>query len=165
MRRDIHSSFLLWANLADTESYPTYSLIYFTEFVLSAISCFTTKAEREEHRERREEKRVIKKWEDEVLNSPNVFPLTPAPPTGGAGGMGGMGGMPTATPRTVTFNQLTGETPDLPLRDYSSSPNPSASTTHTAVEGVETPRTAPVEPSQAWFPPPPEKAHMRQSFH
>jgi hypothetical protein len=65
---------------------PTSSVLYFTQFILAIISCFSTKEEREAYRLRREEKkeeqaaeeRALREY-DEILKSPTFgMPMTPA---------------------------------------------------------------------------------------
>lgn len=54
-----------------------YSFLYFVEFVVVVHSCFITKEEREEILEQREEKRIEKEFEEEIMKSPSMIPMTP----------------------------------------------------------------------------------------
>lgn len=142
---------------------PTRSAIFFAEFAVSVISCFETKEEREQRRERREEKRALKEYEESILRSPSMIPMTPAPPMT-AGGM-----MTPYTPRTLAFNRLGGTSGDLPLRDHFSSPHPrrfhgeDAPPLASGAIGMahppsqSQPQPQPVPP-EMYFPPPPKKA-------
>ncbi|KAL2002711.1 hypothetical protein VTN02DRAFT_6142 [Thermoascus thermophilus] len=125
-------------------------LIFFAQLVLAVISCFMTKAEREERRERRAEKRALKEYEESILKTPTSYgyPMTPAPPM--------TGGLPPVTPRTLAFNRLDGPG-DLPLRNHFSTPHPPAAIQHVV---TLTMMDAGVNQSQSqiYFPPPPTKA-------
>ncbi|OJJ49325.1 hypothetical protein ASPZODRAFT_60124 [Penicilliopsis zonata CBS 506.65] len=69
--------------------------LYFVEFCVCVHSCFLTKEEKESRREQREEKRMEKEFEEMILKSPGMIPMTPAPRTGTFPSM--------MTPRTGNF--------------------------------------------------------------
>lgn len=114
------------------------------------ISCFATKAEREERKERRAEKRALKEYEESILKSPTSYgyPMMPAPPM--------TGGLPPVTPRTLAFNRLDGSG-DLPLRNHFSTPHPPAAIQHDVTVTMMDSGMNQSQP-QIYFPPPPKKA-------
>ncbi|KAJ5190533.1 uncharacterized protein N7498_009518 [Penicillium cinerascens] len=154
-------------------------VVYFVEFCISVHSCFITPEEREEILEQREEKKIEKEFEEEILKSPSMIPLTPGPPPPGHMNPGFMphhgmvprtpGFPPTAatgyvkngapvspfTRRTLGFNRLgdnNGSTSsDLPLRN-----NSNVSTPQMPARITTTELGAPA--SSMYFPPPPKKA-------
>lgn len=156
-----------------------HSVLYFVEFCISVHSCFITPEEREEILEQREEKKIEKEFEEEILKSPSMIPMTPGPLSPGHMTPGFMphrgmvprtpGFPPTAatghvrngspvspfTPRTLGFNRLganNGSTSsDLPLRNNSNVPTPQMPARITTTEL----RTS---TSPMYFPPPPKKA-------
>ncbi|KAJ5564637.1 hypothetical protein N7513_000879 [Penicillium frequentans] len=133
-------------------------LIYFVEFCFSVRSCFITRKERDQIIETREDKRVEKEFEEEIMKSP-YYPTTPGlvprtpgfpPQVAQPPGFGGQGGVYPFTPRHLAFNRLGSEASDLPLRENGSSSAPSPQTTHQpSPDGSQ---------SQMYFPPPPKKA-------
>ncbi|KAB8079186.1 hypothetical protein BDV29DRAFT_100265 [Aspergillus leporis] len=123
-------------------------VLYFVEIVVSIHSCFLTKEEKAERDERWEEKRTMKDYEDMILKSPRVFPMTPALSTGG-----GTYDMPTMSSRSPTFSTTGYASSDLPLREHFSTPNPRPPTQQESSETL-TPGNQP----QMYFPPPPKKA-------
>lgn len=70
-----------------------------------------------------------------------MIPLTPGPATGG---------FPATTPRTLAFNRLGGESPNLPLRDYNRRIEETAQRLDDRFSGIN-------GPAQTYFPPPPTK--------
>lgn len=95
----------------------------------------------------------MKEYEDMVLKSPTMIPMTPAMPPDA---MQTPHGMPAMTPRTVAFNQLENGSTDLPLREHFSSPNPPRLPQQQL--STETSTTAEQPQPQMYFPPPPKKA-------
>ncbi|KAL1849256.1 hypothetical protein Plec18167_008121 [Paecilomyces lecythidis] len=130
----------------------TTSVIYFSEFILAAISCFSTKAEREAYRERREEKRAIKAYEDSILRAPpsGTYPMTPGPMTGTS--------FPAMTPRSLAFTRLDSGSSDLPLRSHFSTPHPRSSLHLQTGGGSMSGYGAYQDQPQMYFPPPPTQA-------
>lgn len=131
------------------------SVVYFTQFVLAIISCFSTKEEREARKQRKEEKRAEREAEEqalreyeEILKSPSYgMPMTPASVYTGYYGSGSF------TPRTPAFNRvLDSPSSDLPLRNHFSTPNPQR---FSGQEGFVSSSSQP-QP-QPYFPPPPTK--------
>ncbi|CAG8194939.1 unnamed protein product [Penicillium olsonii] len=125
-------------------------------------SCFITPEERDEILEQREERRIEKEFEEEIIKSPGMIPMTPGsmppgpgmvPRTPGIPPMAVGGGISPFAPRTLAFNRLgNGSTAsDLPLRD-----NRSPQTQYPS------PQSQDVSPESAtspmYFPPPPKKA-------
>ncbi|KAF7715412.1 Uncharacterized protein PECH_007906 [Penicillium ucsense] len=154
-------------------------VLYFIEFAVIVHSCFVTKAERDEILEQREEKRIEKEFEEEIMKSPSMIPMTPAffgqdhpgmiprtpgyPPAAAAMPVSHGEGLYSpfthrpGTGRTPGFNRLgSGSTcSDLPLRDRSNLPTPQGP--------PEMPQGAEGQNGQAqgtsmYFPPPPKKA-------
>jgi hypothetical protein len=157
------------------------SVLYFVEFCISIHSCFITPEEREEILEQREEKKIEKEFEEEILKSPSMIPMTPGPMSPGHMTPGFMSqgrgmvprtpGFPPSvatdpirngapispfTPRTLGFNRLGGSngstSSDLPLRDNSNMPTPQIPAAHVTTTEIRT-GTSPM-----YFPPPPKKA-------
>lgn len=118
-----------------------HSVIYTVEVGISIHSCFLTPEEKDEHRERREEKKVMKEYEEAILKSPSMIPLSPGPATGG---------FPATTPRTLAFNRLGGDSPGLPLRDYGRKVDDTVQRLDDRLSGIN-------GPPQTYFPPPPKK--------
>ncbi|CAG8932548.1 unnamed protein product [Penicillium salamii] len=127
-------------------------------------SCFITPEERDEILEQREERRIEKEFEDEIIKSPGMIPMTPGsmppgpgmvPRTPGIPPMAVGGGISPFAPRTLAFNRLgNGSTAsDLPLRDNRAhqSQYPSPQSHEVSPESATT--TSPM-----YFPPPPKKA-------
>lgn len=157
-----------------------YSFLYFVEFVVVVHSCFITKEEREEILEQREEKRIEKEFEEEIMKSPSMIPMTPGfvgqdhgmiPRTPGYppmvatspvthGGILHAPFTPRTTARTPGFNRLgvAGPSSDLPLRDHSNMPTPQLQTQ--PVQTIE-PQTGSASGSAMYFPPPPKKASRK----
>lgn len=133
-------------------------------FCVSIHSCFITKEERDEILEQREEKRIEKEFEEEVLNSPGMIPMTPGFLPQGSGMIPRTPGFPpmahTAsahsgaispfTPRTLAFNRLDSQASDLPLRNTSTTTTPQIM----QQPSPDLQNTA----SAMYFPPPPKKA-------
>lgn len=156
------------------------SVLYFVEFVIVVHSCFITKEEREEVIEQREEKRIEKEFEEEIMKSPSMIPMTPGfmgqdhgmiPRTPGYPPMAATSpvthGGPLHAPftprtpgRTPGFNRVaTGSTSsDLPLRDHSNLPTPQMQSQPVQTQTAE-PQTGPG--SAMYFPPPPKKASKK----
>ncbi|OJJ82095.1 uncharacterized protein ASPGLDRAFT_49496 [Aspergillus glaucus CBS 516.65] len=111
-------------------------ILYFVELVLSLHSCVPTKEEIDKRRERQEEKRTMKEYEEEILKSPVMIPMTPGPNTGG---------LPSMTPHSFVFNPMTNGPSDLPFR------NEPGSRVSTHQESAETLTSGP-----HFFPPPPK---------
>ncbi|GIK03102.1 hypothetical protein Aspvir_007171 [Aspergillus viridinutans] len=131
-------------------------VLYFVEFVLSVHSCVMTPEERAERLEKAEEKRTWKEYEEAVLKTPVVIPMSPAYPREG---------MPAMTPRSLAFNRLGGDnSTDLPLREYFGGSNPrhsmqQESSADTFASGQHAHAGATTQPQpQMYFPPPPKKA-------
>jgi hypothetical protein len=155
-----------------------YSVLYFVEFVIIVHSCFITKEEREEIIEQREEKRIEKEFEEEIMKSPSMIPMTPGfvgqdhgmiPRTPGYPPMAATspvthGGLlhapftPRTPGRTPGFNRIpTGSTAsDLPLRDHSNLPSPQMQS-----QPVQTTEAQTGPGSAMYFPPPPKKASKK----
>ena len=107
------------------------SVVYAAEAGLSIHSCFLTPVEKDERRESKEEKETMKVYEDVVLNSPSMIPMS--------AGLGPAAAQqPGTTPRTLAFNRLGGDSPKLPLRDYPQEADESAQ-------------------NPAYYPPPPRR--------
>ncbi|KAJ9220458.1 hypothetical protein DTO169C6_7202 [Paecilomyces variotii] len=131
------------------------TIIYFSEFIIALISCFSTKAEREAYRERREEKRALKAYEDSILRAPpsGTYPMTPGPMTGTS--------FPAMTPRTLAFTRLDSgsQASDLPLRHHFSTPNPGGPLHLQTGAGSMSGYAYQEQPQpQMYFPPPPTQA-------
>lgn len=144
-------------------------MLYFAEFCICVHSCFITKEERDEILEQREEKIIEQEFEEEIMKSPGLIPLTPGfqapamvprtpgyPPMAAAAPVKNGASIPTFAPRTLGFNRLGGgnssTASDLPLRDNSSMPATQAPSQHPIAEA----RTGLQSPM--YFPPPPKKA-------
>ena len=84
----------------------------------------------------------MKEYEETILKSPSMIPLTPAPATGT---------YPSTTPRTLAFNRLDSKSPNLPLRDYNQRIEEQAQRLDDRLSGIN-------GPSQTYFPPPPKAA-------
>ncbi|KAL4896737.1 hypothetical protein BDV59DRAFT_112773 [Aspergillus ambiguus] len=128
-------------------------VVYCAEFALSIYNCIPTDEDRAQREERREEKKIWKEYEDMVLKSPSVVPMTPSMPPAA---MQSPRGMPAMTPRSVAFNQLENGSADLPLRDHFSSPNPPRLSQQQP--RMEASTTVDQPQPQIYFPPPPKKA-------
>ncbi|EAW10696.1 uncharacterized protein ACLA_051680 [Aspergillus clavatus NRRL 1] len=128
-------------------------VLYFVEFVLSIHSCIMTPEERAERLERAEEKRSMKEYEEAILKSPSMIPMTPAYP---------QEGMPVMSPRTLAFNRLGGDnSADLPLREYFGASDPRRSMQQESAEALTSASQAQAgyaAQHQMYFPPPPNKA-------
>ncbi|KAJ5971940.1 uncharacterized protein N7479_001858 [Penicillium vulpinum] len=127
-------------------------------------SCFITPEERAEIMEQREERRIEKEFEEEIIKSPSMIPMTPGsmprgpgmvPRTPGIPPMAVGGNISPFAPRTLAFNRLgNGSTAsDLPLRDNSHPPQPQYSSVQSNEVSPESSTTSPM-----YFPPPPKKA-------
>lgn len=84
----------------------------------------------------------MKEYEETVLKSPSMIPLTPGPATGA---------FPPTTPRTLAFNRLDSESSNLPLRDYNQRIEEQVQRLDDRISGIN-------GSSQTYFPPPPKKA-------
>lgn len=129
----------LWDSCTDI--FP--SLIYFVELVLNLHSCILTPEEKAEHRERLEDKRTMKEYEEEIIKSPSVIPMTPGPNTAG---------VPPFTPHSFSFGPLGNGSSDLALRSNAAPTNGHASITQQ--ESMETLTSGPQVQPQTLFPPP-----------
>ncbi|KAJ5221796.1 uncharacterized protein N7469_010683 [Penicillium citrinum] len=137
-------------------------IIYAVEFGISVHSCFITEEEKAKVLELREEKRIEKEFEEEVLKSPSMAPMSAGmiPRTPGFPPLTvqpiARHGAPISpfTPRHLAFNRLgNGSTSsDLPLRDNSSMPTPQIPSQPQTIES----QASPSQPM--YFPPPPKKA-------
>ncbi|KAJ5089396.1 hypothetical protein N7532_008080 [Penicillium argentinense] len=138
-------------------------VIYVAEFGISVHSCFITQEEKEQVLEAREEKRIEKEFEEEILKSPSMIPMSAAGMVPRTPGFPPMVASPAVrhgapispfTPRHLAFNRLgSGSTSsDLPLRDNSSMPTPQIPCQPQTTEA----QTPPAQPM--YFPPPPKKA-------
>ncbi|OOQ91079.1 hypothetical protein PEBR_02407 [Penicillium brasilianum] len=154
--------------------------LYFVEFVVIVHSCFITKEEREDVLEQREEKRIEKEFEEEIMKSPSMIPMTPGfvgqdhgmiPRTPGYppmvatspvthGGILHAPFTPRTTARTPGFNRLGGASPssDLPLRDHMNTPTLQI---QTQPGPTAEPQTGSGSGSAMYFPPPPKKASKK----
>ncbi|KAJ5217217.1 hypothetical protein N7468_010225 [Penicillium chermesinum] len=150
-------------------------VLYFVEFLVSARSCFITREERLVIIEEREEKKVEREFEEEIMKSP-LYPATPGftnfhpgmmPRTPGFPPMAARGPMPAPTspfagsspsspfgPRRLAFNRLPSTSSDLPLRN-----NSNDSTQHIVEQPKgDEPQAGPAPVAPMYFPPPPKKA-------
>lgn len=116
------------------------SVLYFVECVLCVHGCILTPEEKAQREERREEKRTMGEYEEEILKSPAI-PMTPGPNTGG---------LPPMTPASFAFGPL-GNGSDLPLRENATPANPRASMQR---ESAETLTTGSQAQPFTLFPPP-----------
>ncbi|OGE55487.1 hypothetical protein PENARI_c004G07727 [Penicillium arizonense] len=127
-------------------------------------SCFITPEEREEIMERREERRIEKEFEEEIMKSPSMIPMTPGsmprgpgmvPRTPGVPPMAVGGSISPFAPRHLAFNRLdNGSTSsDLPLRNNSHSHGQYPSQPQSQAVSPESQTGSPM-----YFPPPPKKA-------
>ncbi|KAJ5349858.1 hypothetical protein N7541_007585 [Penicillium brevicompactum] len=116
-------------------------------------SCFITPEEREEIVEQREERRIEKEFEEEIIKSPGMIPMTPGSMPHGPGipPMAVGGSVPPFASRTLAFNRLDNSSTasDLPLRAHQAH--------------YPSPQSHEVSPESAngspmYFPPPPKKA-------
>ncbi|KGO73346.1 hypothetical protein PITC_086340 [Penicillium italicum] len=125
-------------------------------------SCFITPEEREAIMEQREERRIEKEFEEEIIKSPSMIPMTPGsmprgpgmiPRTPGVPPMAFGGNISPFAPRTLAFNRLgNGSTAsDLPLRDNTrvQAQYPSPQLNEASPESSTG--------SPMYFPPPPKK--------
>lgn len=102
--------------------------------------CILTPEEKAQREERREEKRTMKDYEEEILKSPGI-PMTPGPNTGG---------LPPMTPASFAFGPF-GNGSDLPLRDNAAPADWRASMQQESAETLTTGQQA--QPFSL-FPPP-----------
>ncbi|KAL6236210.1 hypothetical protein BDW75DRAFT_207315 [Aspergillus navahoensis] len=136
-------------------------ILYTVELGIAIQNCFITKEERAEREEQREEKETMKAYEDMILKSPTMIPMTPGPGgTATAAAQFPRSPMPVITPRSLAFNRLdsnnmsTPTSTDLPLREHFTAPTPQAVSVNQEVEAgptIEQPQP------QIYFPPPPKK--------
>lgn len=177
-----HSHTLLTQKKKKKKTNLICSVYYCVELGFSIHSCFVTPEEREEILEQREEKKIEKEFEQEILKSPSMIPMTPGPMSPGHMTPGFMpqrgmlprtpGFPPTAatgpvkdgspvsphmfTPRTLGFNRLGANngsaSSDLPLRNNPTQPSPQMPAHITTTE-IGTSAASPM-----YFPPPPKKA-------
>lgn len=145
------------------------SLLYFGEFCVLVHSCFITKEERDAILEEREEKAIEKEFEEEIMKSPSMIPLTPGfqapgmvprtpgfPPAAATGPVKNGAFVSSYTPRTLGFNRLGGngsQSSDLPLRENASMPSRQAASLQQSAESQSG------SGSPMYFPPPPKKAN------
>ncbi|KAJ5570059.1 uncharacterized protein N7459_009489 [Penicillium hispanicum] len=143
----------------------TIIFLFFVELCVSIYSCFITKEEREQILEEREEKRVEKEFEEEILKSPTGVPTTPAfyaqgqmiprtpgfPPMAHTAPVNNGGPVSPFTPRTLAFNRLGSTSSDLPLRSNADASSPVS-------PPQQTPEAQAESGSPMYFPPPPKKA-------
>lgn len=138
------------------------SIYYVVILGFNIHSCFITPEEREEIVEQREERRIEKEFEEEIIKSPGMIPMTPGsmarapgyPPTPGYPPMAVGGSVPPFASRTLAFNRLgnSSTASDLPLRDNRAhqSQYPSPQSHEVSPESSNG--------SPMYFPPPPKKA-------
>lgn len=141
-------------------------MLYFVEFCITFHSCFITKEERDAILEEREEKAIEKEFEEEIMKSPSMIPLTPGfqapgmiprtpgfPPTAATGPIKNGALASSYTPRTLGFNRLGGgngsTASDLPLRENASMPSRQAASQQQTAESQAG------SGSPMYFPPPP----------
>lgn len=158
------------------------SVYYSVELGLSIHSCFITPEEREEILEQREEKKIEKEFEEEILKSPSMMiPMTPGPMSPGHMTPGFMpqqvmvprtpgfppmvatgsvkDGSPVSphifTPRTLGFNRLSANNGST-SSDLPLRNNPSMPSpqmsAHITTQEIRASATSPM-----YFPPPPKK--------
>ncbi|KAG0159754.1 hypothetical protein PDIDSM_7278 [Penicillium digitatum] len=137
-------------------------IYYVVHLGLNIHSCFITPEEREAILEQREERRIEKEFEEEIIKSPSMIPMPPGSMPRGPGMVPRIPGVPPMAfggnispfaPRTLAFNRLgnSSTASDLPLRDKSrvqaQSPPPQSNEV-----SPESSTGSPVH-----FPPPPPK--------
>lgn len=138
-------------------------VLYAVDFGISVHSCFITQEEKEKVLELREEKRVEKEFEEEILKSPSMVPMsapgmiprTPGfPPIASSPVVRHGAPISPFTSRHLAFNRLgSGSTSsDLPLRNNSSLPSPQTPYQPLTTEAQES------SSQPMYFPPPPKKA-------
>ncbi|CAI7567175.1 unnamed protein product [Penicillium manginii] len=138
-------------------------VLYAVDFGISVHSCFITKEEKEKVLELREEKRVEKEFEEEILKSPSMVPMsapgmiprTPGfPPIASSPVVRHGAPISPFTQRHLAFNRLgSGSTSsDLPLRNNGSMPSPQIP------YQPPTPEAQGSSSQPMYFPPPPKKA-------
>ncbi|KAL4881587.1 hypothetical protein BJY04DRAFT_55434 [Aspergillus karnatakaensis] len=136
-------------------------VLYTVELGVAIQNCVMTKEERAERDEEREEKETMKAYEDMILKSPSMIPMTPGhypPRTPGTAATATFprSPMPVMTPRSLAFNRLDTPSNDLPLREHFG-----AQTQHQNVsvkQEVEASGSIQQSEPQLYFPPPPKKA-------
>ncbi|KAJ5231036.1 hypothetical protein N7489_011744 [Penicillium chrysogenum] len=127
-------------------------------------SCFITPEEREAILEQREERRIEKEFEEEIIKSPSMIPMTPGSMPQGPGMVPRTPGVPPIAvggsfspyaPRTLAFNRLgnASTASDLPLRDNSRATQPQYPSPQSHEVSPESSTGSPM-----YFPPPPKKA-------
>lgn len=157
-----HDVRVLELNARDKKTNIPCRVLYAVELGISVHSCFITKEEKEKVLDLREEKRIEKEFEEEVLKSPSMIPMSAPGMIPRTPGFPPIAASPTVrhgapispfTPRHLAFNRLgSGSTSsDLPLRDNSSMPTPQLPSQPQTIE-----TQAPSQPM--YFPPPPKKA-------
>lgn len=140
-----------------------FSVYYVIILGFCIHSCFITPEERDAILEQREERRIEKEFEEEIIKSPSMIPMTPGPMprsgmvprTPGVPPMAVGGNISPFAPRTLAFNRLgNGSTAsDLPLRDNSRMPQPQYPSPQSYEVSPESSAGSPM-----YFPPPPKKA-------
>ncbi|KAJ5477832.1 hypothetical protein N7530_003341 [Penicillium desertorum] len=110
-------------------------------------SCFITPEEREAILEQREERRIEKEFEEEIIKHGSPYPGVPPIAVGGS--------FPPYAPRTLAFNRLGNDSTasDLPLRDNSRATQPQYPSPQSHEVSPESSTGSPM-----YFPPPPKKA-------
>lgn len=126
----------------------THSIIYSVELALNLHSCILTPEEKAEHQEHLEDERTLKEYEEEIIKSSSVLPMTPGPNTGG---MQPFTPYTPYTPQSFHFGFGNGSS-DLPLRNNAAPPNEHGSMTQQ--ESMETLNAGPQVQTQTLFPPP-----------
>lgn len=124
-------------------------IIYFVELVMNLHSCILTSQEKAEHQEHLEDERTMKEYEEEIVKSPSVFPMTPGVPN--TGGIQPFAPYTPHTPQSFHFGFGTGSS-DLPLRNNAAPPNEHGSMRQQ--ESMETLSTGPQVQTHTLFPPP-----------
>ncbi|KAJ5779698.1 hypothetical protein N7457_007418 [Penicillium paradoxum] len=138
-------------------------IVHYTVILgLNIHSCFITPEEREEILEKREERRIEEEFEEEIIKSPGMIPMTPGsmprgtamiPRTPGIPPMAHGGNISPFAPRTLAFNRLGSTSSDLPLRDNSRVTSPQYTSPQPQEANAESSSSSPM-----YFPPPPKKA-------
>ncbi|KAJ5393306.1 uncharacterized protein N7487_010947 [Penicillium crustosum] len=140
-------------------------IIYYAVILgFNIYSCFITPEEREAILEQREERRIEKEFEEEIIKSPSMIPMTPGsmpqgpgmvPRTPGVPPMAVGGNISPFAPRTLAFNRIgNGSTAsDLPLRNNSGVTQPQYPSPQSHEVSPESSTGSPM-----YFPPPPKKA-------
>ena len=146
--------------------------LFFIYFVIAVVSCFPSKIQKEEYRERKNERKnrwaKLEAMHEEAKRDGRIEGKEPETP-------GLQGGMNPMTPRTMAFNTL-GGTKDAPMRNHFSTPNAPTSPTYglrspglprsplsmgfdqqTEMSG-SVPKEETTTSPQMYFPPPPKQS-------